>query len=184
MADLYNEDLGQNSRKVQASSHFGTRDLKFFMINLDSYDLYNDISDYDDFIDRPSAYKNPDSLYSKIIRTLQEVAEFYEIGGPSAMAPYSFVFGIASDTAQWLYSDEGNFDANENGVDETDLTYPQRYFPSGGSGVNDIADRLYNLFFLSDQYDNDGPDLFGINDFNLRVLEDTGAGLLPGYYIY
>jgi hypothetical protein len=184
MADLYSEDLGQNARKVKPSSKFGTRDLKFFSLSLDSYDLYNDVSDYDDFIDRPSAYKNPDSLYSKIIRTLQEVGEFYELGGPSAMSPKDFVFGIAGDTAQWLYSERGNFDENENGIDETDLTWPQRYFPSGGSGVNDLADRLYNLFFLSDQYRYDGPDLFGINDFSLYLLEDTGGGLLPGLQIY
>jgi len=190
MADTYSDPTGLNTRKVQASSKFGTRELKFFSLQLYSYDLYNDVSEYDDFIDRPSAYKNPDSLYSKIIRTLSETAEFYEIGGPSAMAPYAFVFGIAAETGQWQYSDRGNIDENEAGVDETDggeegRGYHNRYFPSGASGINDITDRLYNLFFLSDQYGNyGGTDVFGINDFNLYELEDTGGGLLPGRHIY
>jgi hypothetical protein len=189
MADTYSDPTGLNTRKVQASSKFGTRELKFLQITLDAYDLYNDVSDFDDFIDRPSAYKNPDSLYSKIIRTLSETAEFYEIGGPSAMVLKSFVFGIAAETGQWQYSDEGNVDYNEAGVDETDggedgRGYHNRYFSSGGSGINDLVDRLYNLFFLSDQNNNSGPDVFSIDDFNLYELEDTGGGLLPGRQLY
>jgi len=190
MPHTYDDPTGNNTRKVQPSSKFGTRELKFISISLWDYDLYNDVSDSDDFIDRPSAYKNPDSLYSKIIRTLAETAEFYEIGGPSAMASYSFVFAISADTGQWFYSDMGNFDYNEAGVDETDggengLGYHNRYFPSGASGVNDLVDRLYNLFFLTDQYGTqDITDIFGINDFYLYELEDTGGGLLPGRRLY
>jgi len=188
MPHTYDDPTGNNTRKVQPSSKFGTRELKFISISLWDYDLYNDVSDSDDFIDRPSAYKNPDSLYSKIIRTLAETAEFYEIGGPSAMAPYSFVFAISADTGQWLYSEEGNFDYNEVGDDETDgdgKGRNDRYFPSGASGVNDLVDRLYNLFFLSDQYGNyGGDDVFGINDFYLYELQDTGGGLLPGRRLY
>lgn len=187
MPNTYGDFTGLNTRKVKPNSKFGTRELVFISISLYEYDLYNDVSNYDDFIDRPSAYKNSGSLYSKIIRTLQETAEFYEIGGPSAMGPRDFVFAIAADTGQWLYSDRGNFDENEAGVDETDGEYDYyqgRYFPSGASGINDIVDRLYNLFFLSDENNRNGPDVFGIDDFSLYLLEDTGGGLLPGAQLY
>lgn len=182
MADLYTNqdgsptDLAINTKKVQPSSLFGTRQLKFISLYLYDYNLYTD--------DDNGSYKDPDSLYSKIVRTIEEVAELYYLGAPTLINNDTIVFGIADTTGQWYYSDEGDHDQNELGIDETDDVYPYRYFSSGGSAINDLVDRLYNLFFLSDLYNNGGPDVFGIEDFDLRQLEDTGFGLMPGDYLY
>ena len=197
MADLYNTDLGGNSRKAQPSSLFGTRQLKFISINLYEYNLYTDSTDQDN--NATTSYQDSNSLYSKIVTTIQEVAELYYLGAPSRISPNTFTFAIAADTAQWQYSDQGDIDINENGVDETEpvastpplLGWPERYMAGTRNGnwngndgqmsnINDIVDRLYWLLW-------DGPsnnDVYGISDMDIRELEDTGFGLMPGRFLY
>lgn len=174
MADLYNTDLGANARKTAPTSLFGTRQLKFFSFYFYDYNLWDN-------------YKDPDSAYSQVVRTIQEVAELYYVSGPDYQYNQDgFIFAIAADTAQWQYSEQGNFDYNENGVDETDGEYNYGsndryvYFGDGNSysAINDLVDRLYWFLFQGRQ---DTP-LY--SDFVLQELEDTGFGLMPGRYIY
>jgi hypothetical protein len=185
MADLYNSDLGQNALKAQPSSLFGTRNLKFLHISV-NYNLFTDDGiGYD-------GYLESDSMYSRIIRVIQEVAELYVIGAPSALpdSTHNFVIAIASDTAQWQYSEEGNYDYNEIGIDETEASqeghgaitqhgWPTRYVYKANnqkdSAVATVCDALF-YFFRDNTPIN--------NEFSVRVLEDTGFGLLPGTYLF
>lgn len=176
MPDIYNSDLGQNTRKAQPTSLLGTRTLKFISIDVD-YNLFtDDSSTYD-------GYLESGTMYSSIVRCLQEVAECYYISAPTEFVNNTIIIGVASDTAQWQYSDEGNIDYNEIGWDETEpdggstITmrgWPSRYTLNGDSAINDIVDRLYYFF-------RDTP----IGDaFSVRALEDTGFGLMPGLYLF
>ena len=147
MADLYNSDLGQNTRRAAPSSLFGTRDIKFLLISVD-YNLFTDDSG------RYDAYLDPDSMYSQIVRNIQKVAEIYFLGAPTDFDTYEFVVGIASTTAQWKYSEEGHYDYNEIGIDETEpshqnnggipqLGWPRRYDLNGDSAVSTVVDSLF-----------------------------------------
>ena len=178
MADLYNSDLGQNTRKAAPSSQFGTRDIKFLSISVD-YDLFTDGSGTYD------AYLDSDSMYSQIVRNIQKVAEIYVLGAPTQFETSQFVIGIASTTAQWQYSEEGNYDYNEISWDESEpghtqgggisqLGWPDRYQSNGDSAVSTVADSL--CYFFRDNT-NIG------NAFSVRVLEDIGFGLMPGTYL-
>lgn len=181
MADLYNSDLGQNTRKVQPSSLFGTRNLKFLQISVD-YDLfYNNGGEYD-------AYLEPNSMYSQIIRAVQQVAELYVIGAPTYISQNNIVIAIASDTTQWQYSEEGNYDYNEIGIDETEASHSgggvvtqrgwaRRYVSSSDGTDSAVASVCDTLFYF---FRDNTP--IG-NAFSVRVLEDTGFGLLPGTYL-
>ena len=185
MADLYNTDLGGNSRKAQPSSLFGTRQLKFIGISIYDYDLYTDSTAEDH--QATTSYLDSDSLYSKIVTAIQEVGEIYFLGAPNEIDRHGFIFAIAADTAQWQYSEQGDIDYNENGVDETDDVYPNRYQRSGYSAVNDLVDRLWNLFFRGDSNGGnfeDREDVYGIDDFDLREMEDCGFGIMPGRFLY
>lgn len=178
MPDIYNSDLGQNTRKAQPTSLLGTRTLKFISIDLD-YDLFTDNSSTYD------GYLESGTMYSSIVRCLQEVAELYYISAPTAFTTNAIIIGIASDTAQWQYSDEGNIDYNEIGWDETEPSHtlsgvttmrgwPRRYTLNNDSAINDIVDRLYYFF-------RDTP--IG-TAFTVRALENTGFGLMPGLYLF
>lgn len=185
MADLYNTDLGGNTRKAQPSSLFGTRQLKFIGISVYDYDLYTDSTTEDH--QATTSYLDSDSLYSKIVTAIQEVGEIYFLGAPNELDRHGFIFAIAADTAQWQYSEQGDIDYNEIGVDETDDVYPNRYQRSGYSAVNDLVDRLWNLFFRGDSNGGnfeDREDVYGIDDFDLRELEDCGFGIMPGRFLY
>lgn len=181
MADLYNTDLGTNARKTAPTSLFGTRQLKFFLFAFNDYNLWDN-------------YKDPDSAYSQVVRTIQETAELYYVSGPDYQYNQDgFIFAIAADTAEWQYSDQGNIDENEIGEDPTDGEYQygssERYIAGtkGGdwqghngqmSAINDLADRLYWFLFQGMQ----NSALY--SDYILQELEDTGFGLMPGRYIY
>lgn len=166
MADLYNSDLGGNSRKVQPTTLLGTRKLKFFSLSFD-YNLYSDNGDYD----YVPGYKDSGSLYYYVVKSLQEVAEIYVLGAPNFdINENSFIFAIAEETAEWYYSEYGVHDETQSGEDLTDNTYPQRYLPGGFSGINDLADRLVSEL--------------GSNWWTLEELEDCGFGLMPGASIY
>ena len=197
MADLYNTDLGSNTRKAQPSSLFGTRQLKFISISVYDYDLYTDNTQEDH--QATTSYLDSDSLYSKIVTAIQEVGEIYFLGAPNEIDRHGFIFAVAADTAQWQYSDQGDVDYNEIGIDETEpdgsptpiygLGDRYRYLSNGRrySYVNDLVDRLWNLFFKGDQNGGnfgDREDVYGIDDFDLREMEDCGFGIMPGRFLY
>lgn len=164
MANLYNTDLGGNSRKAQPSSLFGTRQLKFISINLYGYDLYTDSPTEDH--QATTSYLDSDSLYSKIVLAIQEVAELYFLGAPNEINRNGFIFAISEDTAEWLLSAYGD---NNNGTQ-----YP---------GKGNLGDAIYTLL-----QPNAGPisgsDPYSIGDFDLREMEDCGFGIMPGRFIY
>jgi len=157
MADLYNTDLGGNSRKAKPSSLFGTRQLKFINIRLDAYDLYIDSPTEDH--QATTSYLDSDSLYSKIVTSIQEVAELYYLSAPNEVDRYSFIFAISDDTAEWLLSNRG-----DNGNER----------PTAGT----LADAVWTLL-----KPNEG-DPYSIGDFDLREMEDCGFGIMPGRFIY
>ena len=105
MADLYNSDLGGNSRKATPSSLFGTRELKFFTIGAD-YDFY-----HDDLVTAPGdegfnadlteSYTKSGSLYYEVVKALQTGGELFYLAPPNSFEVNSFVFGIAQDTSNW-----------------------------------------------------------------------------------
>lgn len=166
MADLYNSDLGGNTRKVQPTSLLGTRKLKFFSIWFD-YNMYTD----DGAVNFPArGYTNPGSLYWYVVKCLQEVGEIYMLGAPTTLDTQEFVFAIADETAEWYYSEYGVHDETQSGEDLTDNTYPQRYLPGGFSGINDMADRLVAEF--------------GNGWWELNEVEDCGFGLMFGQPLY
>jgi hypothetical protein len=197
MANLYNTDLGGNSRKATPSSLFGTRQLKFIGISLYDYDLYTDSPTEDH--QATTSYLDSNSLYSKIVTAIQEVSEIYYLGAPNEIDRHGFIFAVAADTGQWQYSDQGDIDYNEIGIDETEpsggnpplLGWGRRYLrpntPTEYSAINDIVDRLWNLFFKGDTngYNfEEREDVYSIDDFDLRELEDCGFGLMPGRFLY
>ena len=164
MANLYTTDLGANSRQAQPSSMFGTRDLVFISLSLYEYDLYTDSTQQND--DATTSYLDSDSLYSKIVLAIQEVAEMYYLGAPSRMAPNAFVFAISRDTAEWYNSQSGD----NNTTSQTLLK-------------SNLGDAIYTLLQPNVGFDP-GSDPYGINDYDLRELEDTGFGLMLGRFIY
>lgn len=161
MADLYNTDLGGNSRKAKPSSLFGTRQLKFINIRLYEYDLYIDSPTEDH--QATTSYLDSDSLYSKIVTAIQEVAELYYLSAPNEVDRYSFIFAISEDTAEWLLSAYGD---NNDGTQ-----YP---------GKSNLSDMI--LFLL--QPAPFGNDPYSVGDFDLREMEDCGFGIMPGRFIY
>lgn len=164
MANLYTTDLGANSRQAQPSSLFGTRDLVFISLSLYEYDLYTDSTQQND--NATTSYLDSDSLYTKLVLAIQEVAEMYYLGAPSRMSPNAFVFAISRDTAEWYNSFVG--DNNDGSQDP---------------GKGNLAGVIYSLL-----QPNVGPapgsDPYGIGDYDLRELEDTGFGLMLGRFIY
>lgn len=70
MADLYNSDLGGNTRKAVDSTTFGTRDLVFLQIGNGGQNLETD-------------YTDSGSNFFKVIQTLQQAVEIYGVGIPN-----------------------------------------------------------------------------------------------------
>ena len=104
MGQTYN-DVGQNARKANPSSLFGTRELKFFTIGAD-YDFYHDdliTAEGDEGLnaDLTESYTKPNSLYSQIVRALQTGGELFYLAPPNSFDVNSFVFAIAPDTSNW-----------------------------------------------------------------------------------
>jgi hypothetical protein len=153
-------EAGVNARKAKPSSLFGTRQLKFISIRLYQYDLYTDNTEEN--TQATASYLDSNSLYGKIVRAIQEVAELYYLGAPNEVDHNGFIFAIADDTAEWLNSFRG--DNNTNGS----------FGPSAGT----LADAVWTLL-----KPNEG-DPYGIDDFDLREMEDCGFGIMPGRFIY
>ena len=151
MGQTYN-DVGQNARRANPSSLFGTRELKFFVIGAD-YDFY-----HDDLITAPGdegynadlteSYTKPDSLYSQVVAALQTGGELFYLAAPNTFDVNNFVFAIAPDTSNW--------DTNPNN---------QGDWP--------------NLFLEVSRLLESTP--VG-NAWGWTELEDRGLGLLPNYF--
>jgi hypothetical protein len=187
MPSTYSDPTGLNTRNTKPSSLFGTRQLKFISISVYDYDLYTDNTQEDH--QATTSYLDSDSLYSKIVTAIQEVGEIYFLGAPNEIDRHGFIFAVAADTAQWQYSDQGDINYNEVGVNETNNGngWKIRRQPSGYSAVNDLVDRLWNLFFKGDTNGGnfgDREDVYGIDDFDLREMEDCGFGIMPGRFLY
>lgn len=105
MAQSQESIITTNWKRTQPSSHFGTRNLQWCYFSVD-YNLYSD--DPDDFDgyttvgQLAAAYTNPDSLYSAVVKEIQEVAgaELYYLGAPTFQQVTEFVFAVAEDDGQ------------------------------------------------------------------------------------
>jgi len=157
MPSTYLDQTGLNTRKAQPSSLFGTRQLKFISIRLYEYDLYTDSPTEN--TQATTSYLDSDSLYSRIVTAIQEVAELYYLSAPNEVDHNGFIFAISEDTAEWLLSYNG-----DNG--------PQR------STAGTLADAVWKLLRPN------GNDPYSIDDFDLREMEDCGFGIMPGRFIY
>ena len=109
MADLYNSDLGGNSRKAIPTSRLGTRNLVWYSFIMDYNLLYGEAGD------NFTPYNATNSLYHAVVETIQEAGELYHLGAPTTFYNDGFVFAIAdNDTSEAdpnpfnVVYDEGN----------------------------------------------------------------------------
>lgn len=91
MSDLYNTDLGGNTRRALPTSRFGTRNLVWYSFFVD-YDLLHGEID-----DNFTAYDAADSFYTFIVQAIQEAGELYHLGAPTNVSENGFVFAIADN---------------------------------------------------------------------------------------
>jgi hypothetical protein len=112
--------LGSNSRKVTATTQFGTRALKFITITADN------ASDSDiDFTASyasgtgtfAGAYTDSNSYFSKAVRAIQLTQEVYAVGTPTATA---FTVVVADDTGNGAET-SSNVQAATYGQMEADI---------------------------------------------------------------
>ena len=91
MADLYNTDLGGNTRRALPTSRFGTRNLVWYSFFVD-YDLLHGELD-----DNFTAYDASNSFYNFIVQKIQEAGELYHLGAPTNINENGFIFAIADN---------------------------------------------------------------------------------------
>jgi hypothetical protein len=118
MSDLYNTDLGGNTRRAIPTSLFGTRNLVWYSFFVE-YDLLHGQN-----TDNYTAYDAADSFYTYIVHAIQEAGELYHLGAPTNLVNSGFVFAIADNDAR--EQDDGNSYAVAYGV-EDDLTKSSVY---------------------------------------------------------
>ena len=118
MADLYNTDLGGNTRRAIPTSRFGTRNLVWYGFFVE-YDLLHGEEG-----DNYTAYDAADSFYTYIVHAIQEAGELYHLGAPTNLVNSGFVFAIADNDSK--EEDNGNSYAIAYGV-EGDLTKSSVY---------------------------------------------------------
>lgn len=98
MANLYNTDLGQNTRNALPTSNLGTREIVWMCLAAD-----------DDFW-QGGNYLEPNSNYSQVVRQIQRAGELFYLGAPDAGQTDSFVFALATDTNDAAYSEQNEDD--------------------------------------------------------------------------
>ena len=103
MADLYNTDLGGNTRRAIPTSRFGTRNLVWYSFFVD-YDLL-----HGEELDNYTTYDASDSFYTFIVLKIQEAGELYHLGAPTTLVQNGFVFAIADNDAR---EPDGNNNTN------------------------------------------------------------------------
>jgi hypothetical protein len=101
MADLYNTDLGGNTRKAIPTSRFGTRNLVWYSFFVD-YDLLRGEAP-----DGYTAYDASNSFYNYIVQKIQEAGELYHLGAPTTLVDQGFIFAIADNDER--ESDNDNY---------------------------------------------------------------------------
>jgi hypothetical protein len=105
MAQSQESIITTNWKRTSPSSHFGTRNLQWYYFSAD-YNLYSDdANDFDGYTtvgQLAAGYTNPDSLYSAVVKVIQEVAgaELYYLGAPTFQQVTEFVFAVADDDGQ------------------------------------------------------------------------------------
>jgi len=117
MADLYNTDLGGNTRRAIPTSLFGTRNLVWYSFFVE-YDLLHG-EDNDNY----TAYDAADSFYTYIVHAIQEAGELYHLGAPTNLVNSGFVFAIADNDSK----DEDNGASYTIGYDHGDPTKSSVY---------------------------------------------------------
>jgi hypothetical protein len=118
--------LSQNYLKTAPSTRFGTRQLQRINIYCDA-DILTD-------------YLESDSLYSRLVRALQQNVELYEVSMPNpafffCYGQNAFQITIAGDTANDLWNATNSF------IDDGDPV--NWYF--GGSEFNPMTKALYQV---------------------------------------
>jgi len=117
MADLYNTDLGGNTRRAIPTSRFGTRNLVWYSFSVD----YNLLRGEED--DNYTAYDASNSFYNYIVQKIQEAGELYHLGAPTTLVNNGFVFAIADNDSK----EEDNGTSYTIGYDSDDLTKSSVY---------------------------------------------------------
>ena len=126
MPDLYN-DIGQNARKVQPSTQFGTRQIV-------SWSIYTDA-------DIETNWEESNSLYSQLVQALQQNVELYAVHTPGqaffdSNDQYAFRNEAAWDTGVSLWSASNAFVTDD--VDPDTLVW-------GDDGFQDATDILIDV---------------------------------------
>jgi len=89
MADLYNSDLGANTRRTRPSSEFGTPRLTPLILNTDSESMASGNSSWcpndtdEDNLLISSDFQNRNSDVFKAVQAISQYCEIYEVGGSS-----------------------------------------------------------------------------------------------------
>ena len=69
MPDLTGTDFARNYEKAQPSSQFGTRELSYFQVDMNT--------------DVETNYEDSGSLYEQAVKALQQRIELYAVGAPA-----------------------------------------------------------------------------------------------------
>jgi hypothetical protein len=163
MAQSQESIITTNWKRTQPSSHFGTRNLQWYYFSVD-YNLYRDNTDFSGSIfnsgNSPVAYTNPGSLYSTLVKEIQEVAgaELYFLGAPTFIQPGEFVFAVADDDGQ--------------GSTGTDL------FTFESTGQYRMGGQI---FFAIERFFNAIEP--GFNSWTINPMVDIGEGIINIDYI-
>lgn len=129
MADLYNTDLGQNTRATKPTSNLGTRKITWLSLSAD-----------DNFW-QGGNYLDPDSNYSQVVRIIQQSAELFYLGAPSSDVTDAFVFAVADDTTDVIYQENDYTDDVE-----TSEAYEANYL---GWVLDEYYNGAFNLYVLN-----------------------------------
>lgn len=121
MAQSQESIITTNWKRTQPSSHFGTRNLQWYYFSMD-YNLYKDDTSNSDGAfgngDGPVGYTEANSLYTELVKTIQEVAgsELYYLGAPTYQQVSEFVFAVADDDGQGLVTGPYQIGGQINGA--------------------------------------------------------------------
>ena len=130
MADLYNTDLGQNTRSTKPTSNLGTRKITWLALAAD-----------DNFW-QGGNYLDPDSNYSQVVRIIQQSVELFYLGAPDSNVTDSFVFAVADDTTNAIYYENDYTDNDETGEGAKEPNYL-------GWVLDKYYGGLFNLYVLN-----------------------------------
>ena len=147
MPSLYDQDagrgvpFGQNARKTAPSTHFGTRQVRRWTIYTTA--------------DTATDFTEPNSLYSQIVRALQQNVELYAVFAPATSFFYScgpggweyaFQIDVAYDTSNDVWNQVNSFVSDSLDPSEWYYGYPAHssgmYNPNGSLGLIDVVQQV------------------------------------------